>query len=336
MRIVFTAPHTEVLDANDRSGDQCTSDIARFLFEYCRRSRFDCHLIESSQHRSIKDDNRREAYIAMTPLWRKLLSLSRHVPSILVDVHSFHASPRHEWSVDNALCVFYTTCVLSRQLADKVQQVCHMRNVKCSTRGYIPQQGTKAGMYIIQHCSENDLFDSSVLIEFPLNKNHEHDIRYRLCVADAVKAFAHSLKLEDGKVITQRWTDEVPCSARRKDVCTNESECTWQQGKCKRQPHEPMSNPISLNDEEVKFCDCILHVNHEKKHHQTAARICASTNRTSTGKKSCNYDIDKVPVALLRSYALSRRRKLNLEASEILRSDEVRLRNLVKAAYQEE
>ena len=93
-----------------------------------------------------------------------------------------------------------------------------------------------------------------------------------------------------------------PCHGRRKAAC--DGDCAWTSGKgcADKNPRRYFSGSAALDDDRRKFCRCVLHV--MRQGHPNPYAVCARSVGTTTGGRSCQYNMRSIPLSEVKAYML--------------------------------
>lgn len=102
----------------------------------------------------------------------------------------------------------------------------------------------------------------------------------------------------------------LSCSGRRKGECSNP--CRWD-GRCKHPRPDRIFRASSLTEDQRRWCRCTVSVRGAANPYA----ICAEGVATTTGGRSCNFALHRMPVDRLANYARLRQKKDRALAAEV-------------------
>ena len=89
------------------------------------------------------------------------------------------------------------------------------------------------------------------------------------------------------------------CNMKPKSKC--DQACVWKARRgCVQR--EYFSKSTTLDKDKKKFCRCVMHV--MAKGAPNPYAICAKSVKTTTGGKSCNYEMKSIPKGEVEAYML--------------------------------
>ena len=104
------------------------------------------------------------------------------------------------------------------------------------------------------------------------------------------------------QIRSPRRVADNACTGRKKKACNDE--CIWAVGEgCyNKKPSKYFKKKMTLDEERQKFCRCIMHV--MKRGHPNPYAVCARSVGTTTGGKSCQYNLKSIPLSEVKAYML--------------------------------
>lgn len=88
-----------------------------------------------------------------------------------------------------------------------------------------------------------------------------------------------------------------------------------------------------IKGDQAKFCRCVLHVMSSNSAVDNPYAVCASSVKTTTGGKSCDYNWNDIPFAEIKAYALFNAKKMELTPEKIEKMTTKQLRTFLVEWY---